>query len=44
MSDEKEKEIAFKDLFIPLTNKKVIIIFILFGLLVWFNSLFTPFV
>src|SRR5690348_15818908 len=41
---ETDEEIPFKDLFIPLTNKRTLFILIIVGFLVFFNSLFTPFV
>ena len=40
---EKSEEYSFYNLFVPLTTKKAVIIFIIIGVVVFFNSLFNPF-
>lgn len=41
---QQEKEFSFYDLFIPLTNRKVIIFILLIGFGVYFNALFNNFI
>ncbi len=40
---QQQKEYSFYDLFNPVTTKKAVIIFIIIGIIVFFNSLFNPF-
>jgi tetratricopeptide (TPR) repeat protein len=41
---QEEKELNFRDLFIPLTNRKVISFIIIIGIITYFNMLFNGFV
>ncbi|MGH7202910.1 MAG: glycosyltransferase family 39 protein [Candidatus Levyibacteriota bacterium] len=43
-NEPQEKEINFRDLFIPLTNKKILWFIVIIGLIVFGNSLFNGFV